>query len=214
MSELAQQLFSPGIRRWVVDVRSTDREHVIIDRRGRFGNPFRVSHFDGPAGGRLACGLRYIRWLRDGAPIERYRPRWVLSNLWRLRGEKLGCHCAPDLCHGLLLAELAYAECTVPQKLRALERRLRKARRRLGLHISKFERLSRRVTAAKAGLSVERVAALEEGRRLATADELYALAEALGVIVEALETGERQVDDDFDRDDTTMHPNPNSKLRR
>lgn len=96
MSELAEHLFDESIRQWVVNTHA-DEHDVLIDRRTPFGNPFPVDHFDGPADGRLTCGLRYVRWLQEGGEIDRYSPQWVLDHIGRLRGGRLGCHCAPAL---------------------------------------------------------------------------------------------------------------------
>lgn len=31
----------------------------------------------------------------------------LMANIWRLKGKRLGCYCAPALCHGEVLARYA-----------------------------------------------------------------------------------------------------------
>lgn len=75
-----------------------DKFDVLIDRRTKWGNPFKV----GEHGTREAVLYDYRNWinapeqaaLRDAAKRE-------------LRGKVLGCWCAPRACHGDILSEIA-----------------------------------------------------------------------------------------------------------
>lgn len=67
-----------------------------IDRTSSWGNPF-VLHSPSDPRARAACLLAYVR----GLELDTIRAAG------RLRGEVLGCWCAPRLCHGDVLATLA-----------------------------------------------------------------------------------------------------------
>ena len=88
-------------------MRVGDDHDVRIDRRTRWGNPH---HLDRPGDHdeRRACIRAYARWLahRDQS--------WILEDVELLRGQKLGCWCAPRLCHGHVLALLADGICADP----------------------------------------------------------------------------------------------------
>jgi len=78
----------------VVNLRN-EKADVIIDRRSRWGNPFKISN--------LAT--------REGV-IDRYR-HWlegILADdpdfLEPLRDKRLGCWCRPLACHGDLIVEM------------------------------------------------------------------------------------------------------------
>ncbi len=68
---------------------------IYIGRPGPWGNPFTI----GPDGTREEVIAKYAAWLRT-------QPR-LLALLPTLRGKRLGCWCAPQPCHGDILAELA-----------------------------------------------------------------------------------------------------------
>jgi hypothetical protein len=70
---------------------------VLIDRRTKWGNPFIL----GKDGGRELVISRYRAYILT-------RPD-LLADLSSLRGKRLGCWCAPQACHGDVLAELADA---------------------------------------------------------------------------------------------------------
>jgi hypothetical protein len=65
----------------------------------KWGNPFMLrkdaSHFE-----RLTCLLNYAAWLEH---------QELFFDVNELRGKVLVCWCAPELCHGHLLAKLADA---------------------------------------------------------------------------------------------------------
>ena len=72
---------------------------VRIDRRTRFGNPYRI----GRDGSREEVIERYRRRL-----WQRIRAGAVsLEELAALHGKTLACHCAPLPCHGEVLARAA-----------------------------------------------------------------------------------------------------------
>lgn len=77
---------------------------IYISRPSKWGNPF--SHKPGTK-------AKYLVDSREAA-VEAYRS-WILSgdgqhlleDLHELKGKVLGCWCAPKLCHGHILSELA-----------------------------------------------------------------------------------------------------------
>jgi hypothetical protein len=68
---------------------------VYIGRATKWGNPFRI----GVDGTREQVVRKYRRWA--------VRRPGILRGLEELRGKRLGCICAPQACHGDVLAELA-----------------------------------------------------------------------------------------------------------
>ena len=57
---------------------------------------------------------KFELWLKDGTSFNcpdatEPRRQWILSNIAALKGKKLGCFCAPQRCHGDVLARLADA---------------------------------------------------------------------------------------------------------
>lgn len=68
-----------------------------IDRTTIFGNPFRI----GPGRTREQAIAEYGAWVTTQPQIVELLPQ--------LRGQVLGCHCAPLPCHGDVLAALADA---------------------------------------------------------------------------------------------------------
>jgi hypothetical protein len=80
---------------------------VRISRPSRWGNPFPV----GPDGDRGEVLARYRAWL-DGEGTETLAAgkttvsrAWVLEHLPDLAGKVLACWCAPEPCHGDVLAD-------------------------------------------------------------------------------------------------------------
>ena len=72
----------------------TDEYDLLIDRTTRWGNPFHA----GPDGSLAQVLERYRRHVLSSKDL--------LSALEELRGRRLGCHCAPQPCHGHVLVEL------------------------------------------------------------------------------------------------------------
>jgi hypothetical protein len=72
-----------------------ERYNVYIGRPSKWGNPFAI----GRDGSRAQVIAKYRAWVLA-------RPELVAA-LPELRGKTLGCWCAPQACHGDVLAELA-----------------------------------------------------------------------------------------------------------
>ena len=70
---------------------------VFIGRPSKWGNPFVI----GKHGTREDVVRRYAEWVCD-------QPQ-LLAALPEIRGKDLVCFCAPALCHGDVLMELANA---------------------------------------------------------------------------------------------------------
>jgi hypothetical protein len=68
---------------------------VYIGRPSKWGNPFVV----GRDGDRETVIEKYRAWIMGQGEL--------LADLHELRGKRLGCWCAPQACHGDVLAELA-----------------------------------------------------------------------------------------------------------
>ena len=88
----------------VVNLRTT-RCDVRIDRKTRWGNPFVM----GRDGNRDDVCEKYRAWLWR----EINNGKISLEDLADLKGKTLGCHCAPERCHGETLsaaADWAYAQ--------------------------------------------------------------------------------------------------------
>jgi hypothetical protein len=71
---------------------------VYIGRPSKWGNPFRV----GTDGTRQEVIAKYRAWLATQPAL--------LAALGELRGQVLGCWCAPHPCHGDVLAAFAKEE--------------------------------------------------------------------------------------------------------
>lgn len=77
-----------------------------------YGNPF--THIPNVKGTVQVSSRREainkFRWWLKGesefAHIEPERRQWILDNLDRLRGQRLGCFCRPKECHGDVYIEL------------------------------------------------------------------------------------------------------------
>lgn len=83
------------MRTLVVNVRNEDCD-VYIGRGSKWGNPFIIGR-DGNRREVIAKFLEYLL-LKEG--------QYLLQSLDELRGKRIGCYCAPFLCHGDILARL------------------------------------------------------------------------------------------------------------
>jgi hypothetical protein len=79
----------------VVDMRKDDYD-VRIDRTTKWGCPFKLK-MDTPAARRTVCA-KYEEYLRNNQEL--------LDALPKLVGKRLGCWCAPRICHGNVLVKL------------------------------------------------------------------------------------------------------------
>lgn len=75
----------------------TDNYDIYIGRPGKWGNPFKL----GRDGGRAKVIADYEEYLKTRPDLMKALPE--------LKGKVLGCWCAPDACHGDVLAKLADA---------------------------------------------------------------------------------------------------------
>lgn len=92
----------------LVNVSEHGREGVrMIDRSTRFGNPFKMKQ-DGGEYTREGCVEAYREWFREQLDDDDFR-RAVAA----LRGETLGCHCAPEPCHGDVILDYLQGEIDV-----------------------------------------------------------------------------------------------------
>jgi hypothetical protein len=78
----------------VVNV-SRSKFDVYIGRGTKWGNPFII----GRDGDRDEVIAKHALWI----PTQEH----LIADLWELYGKTLGCHCAPQRCHGHTLAHLA-----------------------------------------------------------------------------------------------------------
>lgn len=81
----------------VVNLKSEPYD-VRIDRRTKWGNPFRV----GPDGSRADVIRKHMEWL--------FCQPELMESFDELRGKRLGCWCSPRPCHGDTLARLANSD--------------------------------------------------------------------------------------------------------
>lgn len=70
-----------------------DNYDVRIDRRTKWGNPFKI----GRDGTRKEVIAKYREWIVS---------QTLMDDLEELRGKRLGCWCDPAACHGDVLVEL------------------------------------------------------------------------------------------------------------
>jgi Domain of unknown function (DUF4326) len=82
----------------VSNMRSQDHD-VSIDRKSKWGNPIKIPR----DGDRAEVLAKYRTWITEG------EGRHLLNDLHELKGQTLGCHCAPLACHGDVLIELIEA---------------------------------------------------------------------------------------------------------
>ena len=86
----------------VVNVHGPSRENFVyigrVDRTDKhFGNPFTI----GKDGNREQVINKFRIWLLAGKPFKYDKQRqFILANMEKLRGRKLGCFCFPRSCHG------------------------------------------------------------------------------------------------------------------
>ena len=73
-----------------------DKYDVYIGRPGPYGNPFEI----GKDGTREEVVEKYAEWVLT-------QPELLATIKIELKDKTLGCWCAPKLCHGDILAELA-----------------------------------------------------------------------------------------------------------
>ena len=81
----------------VVNMRTTSNYDVAIDRSSPFGNPYHL----GKDGDRQVVLQKYKEYFYARVEKDPEFRRRVMQ----LRGKRLGCHCAPKLCHGMIIAE-------------------------------------------------------------------------------------------------------------
>ena len=81
----------------VVNIHSKEPYDVFIGRPSKWGNPFVI----GRDGSREEVLDKYLEWL--AAPEQAY----LIESIHELYDKKLGCFCAPQPCHGDVLAEAA-----------------------------------------------------------------------------------------------------------
>lgn len=88
----------------VVNMRTTSNYDVAIDRTSPFGNPYHL----GKDGDRQVVLQKYREYFyRRCANDPEFRRR-VLA----LKGLRLGCWCAPMLCHGMVIVEYIESQVT------------------------------------------------------------------------------------------------------
>ena len=68
---------------------------VYIGRPSKWGNPFVI----GRDGSREEVIEKFLRWVLEQPEL--------MQEVHSLHGKTLGCFCAPEMCHGDVLAELA-----------------------------------------------------------------------------------------------------------
>lgn len=71
------------------------RYDVYIGRPSKWGNPFEI----GKDGNRAEVIAKYRRWIHTQPEL--------LAEVHTLHGKTIACWCAPQACHGDVLAELA-----------------------------------------------------------------------------------------------------------
>lgn len=79
----------------VIHKRDIQPGDVYIGRPSKWGNPFVI----GKDGDRLEVIGAYIGWIAE-------QPK-LIASLPELKGKRLACYCAPELCHGDALAAMA-----------------------------------------------------------------------------------------------------------
>lgn len=76
-------------------VHKKDPHQVYIGRPSKWGNPFVI----GKDGDRAVVIAKYEAWVKTQPAL--------MAALPELKGKTLGCFCAPQPCHGDVLARLA-----------------------------------------------------------------------------------------------------------
>lgn len=70
---------------------------IYIGRPSKWGNPFSI----GKDGTREDVIAKYKEWITKG------EGKYLLEDLYELKGKTLACWCSPKACHGDILKELA-----------------------------------------------------------------------------------------------------------
>lgn len=78
----------------VANIKRREPYDVYIGRPSKWGSPFSLRGFT-----REEAVAKYRVWLLAHPDL--------LKDLHELKDKRLGCYCAPQLCHGDVLAELA-----------------------------------------------------------------------------------------------------------
>ena len=103
----------------VVNVK-TDEYDINIGRTPgktlHFGNPFPLTS-DKPED-RQKCIQRFSDWLfgRRFQDLEPERRKWIIDNLHKLKGKRLGCYCKPLDCHGDVYAMVVNNHINIPYR--------------------------------------------------------------------------------------------------
>ena len=92
---------NPKVKPYVVH--KNEPHDVYVGRPSMWGNPFKI----GKDGSRSDVIRKYVMWLRD-------RPE-LLARVPELSNKVLGCHCAPNRCHGEVLSLLANGIYTIDE---------------------------------------------------------------------------------------------------
>jgi hypothetical protein len=103
------------VKTTVVNLRKESYD-VYIGRNGEpfnFGNPF--THLKSATFAHIKVESRedsircFEHWLlgMEYPELEPVRRAWIISQIKKLKGKRLGCFCKPKACHGDILARLA-----------------------------------------------------------------------------------------------------------
>lgn len=90
----------------------TDDFDVYIGRPGKgqtgpFGNPFRAEQFGGGTAGRKTAVAKFANYFQ----LRMRTDKEYAAEVALLKGRRLGCFCAPLLCHGTVISHyLNYGE--------------------------------------------------------------------------------------------------------
>lgn len=80
----------------VVNRRTSNTYDVYVGRPTKWGNPFQVNQH----GTRDECVQQYATWIKS-------QPHLMYAAMVELRGKRIACWCAPELCHAHVLAHVA-----------------------------------------------------------------------------------------------------------
>jgi len=97
----------------VVNIRHGEPYDVYIGRGSPFGNPFKI----GKDADRDAVVESYRHYFLTKLHLDADFTQKVIA----LRGKRLGCYCAPERCHGEVIAELldaGYIDGVSPEEYR------------------------------------------------------------------------------------------------
>jgi hypothetical protein len=87
----------------VVNLKAGERCDVFIGRPSKWGNPFKI----GQDGDRFKVVMKYAQWMEKKMQnVPALRDQIIRE----LGGKRLGCFCAPERCHGDVLAIIANME--------------------------------------------------------------------------------------------------------